>query len=243
MKNRKPIIGLNMDTTMIGGRLWHRIPENYINSIVKSGGVPRLFPIYYNDDFIIEQVEECDGFLFMGGDDYPANIYGMKPDEHEDPMLNDRAKFDLKLAKLVLKRNIPVIGICAGCQLINIVNNGKMILNIDGHGRGGDVYHSANIINDGILKKMFKTNKIRINSGHHQSINSNFVSSNLKITAMTDDGIVEAIEGVDDRFILGLQWHPERSDDEQQRKMIFDRFIDECKKNTEQFSKNIIKNL
>ncbi|MEA3500394.1 MAG: gamma-glutamyl-gamma-aminobutyrate hydrolase family protein [Candidatus Marinimicrobia bacterium] len=229
MKNSKPIIGINMDCTIKGDRLWYRIPENYINSIVEAGGVPRLFPIYYNEKFISEQINECNGFLFMGGGDYPAKYYEMESDSNEDPMLKQRADYDIKIANMVLNTKLPVLGICGGCQLINIVNGGKMILNIEGHGRGKDVYHSVNIVKDGILKDLFKKNKLRINSGHHQSIDQNFISKKLKITAMTDDGIVEAIEGINERFLLGLQWHPERSDDEEQRKIIFNRFIKECK--------------
>ncbi len=229
MKNSRPIIGINMDCMIKKGRLWHRIPENYIHSIVEAGGVPKLFPIYYNEKFMLEQIKQCDGFIFMGGDDYPAKYYKMKPDSKEDPMLKQRAEYDIEIAKMVLNEKLPILGICAGCQLINIVNDGKMILNVDGHGRGKDVYHSVNIVNNGILKDLFKKDKLRINSGHHQSIDPNFISDNLKITAITDDGVVEAIEGIGERFILGLQWHPERLDDEKQRKTIFNRFIKECK--------------
>ena len=229
MKKRKPIIGLNMDCSIRKDRLWHEIPENYVNAIVEAGGIPSLFPIFRDKKLITEQIKQCDGFLFMGGDDYPAKYFGMKSDSNEDPMLEQRADYDIKIAKMILNTKIPILGICGGCQLINIVKGGKMILNIEGHGKGKDVYHSVNIVKDGILKNLFKKDKLRINSGHHQAIDPNFISDELKITAMTDDGVVEAIEGIEERFILGLQWHPERSDDSVQRKTIFKRFINECK--------------
>lgn len=234
MKNGKPTIGINMDCTIKKGKVWYRIPENYVKAIVDYGGIPRLFPIYYDAEFIEEQIDDCDGFLFMGGDDYPARYFGMKPDSHEGPMIKERVEFDITLANLILKTSKPVLGICAGAQLINIVNGGKLILNIDGHGdglgKGKDVYHNVKIIEEGILKKLFGTDNFEINSGHHQSINPKFVSDNLKITAMSEDGIVEAIEGIEGRFLLGLQWHPERIKDLKQRKIIFDKFISECKK-------------
>ena len=212
MKNTKPVIGLNMVCSIRKSRLWYEIPESYINAISESGGVPRLFPIF-NDEIIKEQIKKCDGFLFIGGKDYPAKIYGMKSDSNEEPMLEQRTDYDIKIARMVLNTKLPVLGICGGCQLINIVKGGKMITHVDGHKGEKDIYHSVNITEDGILRKLFKREKLRVNSAHHQVIDPNFISNKLKITAMTDDGIVEAIEGIDNRFLLGLQWHPERIDD------------------------------
>ena len=133
-------------------------------------------------------------------------------------MLNRmRPHFDITFGKAVLKRQMPVLGICAGCQLLNIVSGGKLIQHLDNaveHRNG--VFHRAKILHDGFFARgagLSAGDELTVNSYHHQAVSPAAVGAGFKITAQAFDGSVEAIELEGARMVLGVQFHPERMDD------------------------------
>jgi gamma-glutamyl-gamma-aminobutyrate hydrolase PuuD len=158
----------------------------------------------------------ADGVLLIGGRDYDPADYGESP--HPETVMNRmRPHFDIAFGKAVLKREMPVLGICAGCQLLNIVSGGKLIQHLENaeeHRNG--VFHRAKILQDGFFARgagLSAGDEMTVNSYHHQAVSPAAVGAGFNITAQAFDGSVEAIEREGSRMVLGVQFHPERMND------------------------------
>jgi len=123
----RPIIGINMDVAEADGRQRLTLAADYVDAVVESGGQPRLIACLGLESLLREDVGGVDAFLFVGGADYPSSLYGEAPHEKAKPMSGRRAETDLLLARLVLERGIPALGICGGCQLLSIATGGKLV--------------------------------------------------------------------------------------------------------------------
>jgi putative glutamine amidotransferase len=136
----------------------------------------------------------------------------------------------------VLQQNnhMPVLGICAGPQLCTITLGGKLIQHVEGHIAHSNIRdreHTVTIRGGHIMKRMFGEKSITVNSNHHQAADPTHIGKGLQAVAYAEDGVVEAIECINpNRFVLGVQWHPERVRFDDQREKIFGRFIDAARK-------------
>ena len=164
--------------------------ENYLNKIIKYGGVPIII---YPSDKIDYILNKCDGILSPGGDDVD--------------------EYDKYIYKYTLDKDIPYLGICLGMQAMS--NN---LVDINNHYM---TYHQIYINSNSKLYQIYKKNKIIVNSRHKSKIVS---LKNHMISAISEDGVVEAIERIDKKFILGVQYHPEDLTDDK----IFEYFINSC---------------
>lgn len=231
----RPVIGLNMDFDAAQGPApsRYRVNADYVDRICEAGGLPLLIPCVNDEGFLKAYLGRVDGFLFTGGMDYPPEMYGESAHAKTKIMCSCRFSVDMFLAKEVLKTKIPVLGICAGMQLINIAYGGKLIQHLpdaEKHAQkspGVDNTHKVEITGGKILSGIFGRpgTQITVNSSHHQAVNTDFVSKGLCVSAKTENGVIEAIEAVSDRFLLGLQWHPERIKDKSHQQKIFSAFI------------------
>jgi gamma-glutamyl-gamma-aminobutyrate hydrolase PuuD len=215
-KNTPPVILLNMAVDVINGRENDVIISKYVERVSDSGAVPMLIPSIEKEQNIETLLDLADGVVFIGGRDYDARDFGEEP----HPMAGRnrlRPHFDIAFAKAVLKRQMPVLGICAGCQLLNIVTGGKLIQHLDNaEEHKGGVYHSARIISDGFFARAVNgkvQDEITVNSYHHQALHPEYLGENIKVTALGFDGTIEAVEIPGERMVLGVQFHPERMDD------------------------------
>ena len=166
-----------------------------------------LFPVLSNTQ-LETVVNICDGLLVTGRSiDVNPKYYGEKAIEAtnlKDYNLED--ELDFSLIKSFHKVNKPILGICAGIQAINVCFGGSLYQDIQNHSTKEELkVHSINIEKDSFLEKCYETNKIEVNSFHHQAINK--VAQNFKVTATSEDGMIESIEY---NKILGVQWHPEQ---------------------------------
>ncbi len=173
--------------------------------------------------FLKPYIDEVDGFLFQGGTD-------VSPLSYKTPFLNKkkwpgdryRDRFELYLMNLALKKQKPILGICRGCQLINVFFGGTLYQDIETEKpkaiqhRDADLYdslaHSVEIKKDSYFQNFYQEKSYRVNSIHHQAIKK--VGKDLKAIAhSSDDKIVEAIcyKDMKKQYILGVQWHPEFS--------------------------------
>lgn len=229
----KPIIGVNMD--VVGDKPQEAsISTPYTQAIIQAGGVPVLLPPMPADD-LATVMPTLDGIMMIGGDDYPAEIYGKPHHPRESNMQKDRTSFDLMLMKAVLNdKSMPFLGICAGCQAMNIVDGGTLVQDIPSlhpdskikhaspHGwQVGFNKHLVQFNKDSHLAKIFGCTSMSVVSSHHQCVDQ--PGKTLSVAARSEDGLTEAIEGPGDRFLIGVQWHPER-DFEADRK-LFEDFI------------------
>jgi putative glutamine amidotransferase len=236
---QQAVIGLNM--SMSAPHTFSLVTD-YPDALVEAGSIPCCLPAYAGQEQIKAALVMLDGFLFIGGKDYLPSHYGGREQPMAELMEGRRDAFDILLARVVLKETeLPVLGICGGAQLINIVMGGALVQDIASDwfsltGRKALAHregtrHSLTVVRDSMLWEITKQEKMNVNSYHHQAIHPRHLGVNLKVTAKSSDGVVEAIEYFPQppqagRFILGLQWHPERlfRKDELQ-KSIFHAFV------------------
>jgi putative glutamine amidotransferase len=229
----KPLIGINLDIKT-GPPEEARIQTTYTDAIVKSGGIPILLPPMPEAD-LAEVVRRLDGIMLIGGLDYCPSLYKETP--HHTVELADpkRQEFDLTLLRQALKQaNMPLLGVCAGAQLLNIELGGTLVQDVktsfaestvehstvDGW-KNGYNKHDVIVIRDSIIGGIYPQDRFPVPTSHHQSVKD--LGTGLKVTATADDGVIEAIELADSNFVVGVQWHPER--DYETNKPLFDRLI------------------
>ncbi|HPS40002.1 MAG TPA: gamma-glutamyl-gamma-aminobutyrate hydrolase family protein, partial [Candidatus Cloacimonadota bacterium] len=162
---------------------------------------------------------------------YPPRLYGEELHPKTEPMEMHRAISDKLLMELVMELDKPLLGICAGMQLINIFFGGKLIQHIDNLDyHFGEKYHPVRIGESHWLKKIFPTRKIITNSNHHQAVDPCHLGRDLTPVAFSPDGGIEALEHSRETMLLGIQWHPERITDLRHRKLIFDFLVAQANK-------------
>jgi len=225
----RPAIAVNSDLELdaVRGMLRIQLLAPYIDAVVEAGGFPVIVPPTLPPELLREHVARCDGMLFIGGPDYPPGWYGETPLPETKELHAARAASDRELIRAALARAVPILAICGGHQLLNLVCGGKLIqhlpraaAHIDGQ------RHQVTIRGGLLLREMFGESRIEVNSWHHQAVLPDAIGKGLVVTARADDGTIEALEGTNPgQFLLGVQWHPERHYDMEHRRRIFGAFI------------------
>ncbi len=218
----KPLIGINLDL-QDGLPYKYSIRFDYVDAIQQAGGVPILLPHLQGDD-LSALLKKLQGILLIGGDDYSPALYGEKPHHTLEPIHPLREKFDLELAKQVLySKKMPVLGICGGSQLMNIVLGGSLIQDIPSNVPGSKITHSSSgknnthlvyLEDESKLAEIYNQTTLHVPTSHHQSVKK--LGIGIKAAAHAEDGIIEAIELTEHSFAIGVQWHPERDYDNNQ---------------------------
>lgn len=215
-RGMKPVIGI---TTFDGsGKGYHRINTNYINAVFEAGGIPVTIPVIYDEKDYDDYLNILDGIIFSGGGDILPLFYNENPIKEVKEVARERDIYELGLFKRAYERKLPILGICRGMQIMNVALGGSLYQDIYaeikdclGHQPTGisvnDFYHSINIKKDTIFHEIFQCEEMSINSNHHQSVKD--LGDNLIVSAVAEDGVIEVIEGVDERFLMGVQFHPE----------------------------------
>ncbi len=212
----KPIIGIS--TGYDFDDKTYMLKENYIMSILKAGGVPIMLPAVTEFDIIQSYTESCDAVVLSGGGDAHPSYWGELPDKELGEVNPLRDVFEIELARNMIKNRKPVLGICRGCQIINIADGGSIYQHLAGklmHQQKAPrnyAFHVVFIQKDSKLAALLKTEQIKVNSFHHQAVK--IPGQNMKIAACAPDGTIEAIEfNGPNQFVVGIQWHPECMED------------------------------
>lgn len=247
----KPLIGVTINYSYddeigklahLGGpkQEWQLLANDYIKAIEKGGGIPIILPIYNDISNVESIINILDGILFSGGNDINPYYYNENFSEKIGTIVPERDIQELTLMKKILtETRIPVLGICRGHQLLNIACGGSLYQDMISAGLQEHFFlsspmnyaiHKVNISENSKYKNIFSSLKIDVNSYHHQAIKK--LGENIVAIAHDDKGIIEAIELIDDdRFVLGVQWHPETLVDNYEDQLnIFRTFIRACKK-------------
>lgn len=243
MKHR-PKIGITTRLDLTNRRFY--LGRDYAEAVECFGAIPVLIPLIPEKSYIENLCESLDGILLPGNDsDVDPLIYGEEPHKNLGNVIPEKDRTDLLILEKADKLNLPVLAICYGMQILNVYRGGSLIQDIDSqiensikHEQGQPLErnsHSLKIQQKTKLVRLITKNKLKmdnfkVNSHHHQSVKS--IGENLSANAFATDGVIEGIEDDrKDRFVLGVQWHPElswKTDDFS--KCIFEQFVNECSK-------------
>jgi putative glutamine amidotransferase len=178
---------------------------DYARGVLEAGGLPVHLPLDARPELFADRL---DGVLFSGGADIDARHYGEAGSEHNDAVEPERDDFELNLFKAVAQREIPVLGICRGIQLINVASGGTLHQHVPAHAGFSEppatLLHSIDVLPDSVLGSIYGEHH-QVNSLHHQTLDR--VADGFRITAQ-HDGSVEGIEH-ESMPIVAVQWHPE----------------------------------
>ena len=212
----RPVIGITANFTDDKAT----IAQAYYRSVLAAGGVPLLIPPYPEREALIETLSHIDALLLTGGADIDPRYMGEEPDFSLLHSINPtRDEQELLLARLADARCMPILGICRGVQAIATAFGGSVhqdmyaalgtqLLNHDQEPvERGVATHDVMIVPGSLLYRVFGKECLAVNTFHHQSINR--VPVGFEVVATSPDGVIEGIEAVDGRSILGVQWHPE----------------------------------
>ena len=221
----RPLIGI---TTDFDGERFYLKP-GYVEAVAQAGGVPVLIPA------VLENIPEysgiIDGLLIPGGDDIDPSYYGESQLFELRPASRQRTDFEIRLFREIIKTGKPVLGICYGMQLINVALGGSLYQDIEAQFGQGALNHRKEheidmsggpLINRTGGRASLGQGRHMVNSSHHQAVKA--LGSGLDAGAVSDDGVVEALYMKDYRFLLGVEWHPERLGDKLSDE-IFSLFI------------------
>ncbi len=193
------------------------LAQGYYMSVLEAGGTPVVIPSYDNEKALVSILDTLDGLVLSGGADIDPDYLGEEP--LDCISVNPRRDAqELVLVRLAVERQIPILGICRGIQMLTAALGGKLYQDIKTqHGRPciehsqtiarGLPSHDVKIEKDSLLHSLMGTETLAVNSFHHQAVKE--VPQGFRVTAMSEDGIIEGMESTTFRPILGIQWHPE----------------------------------
>jgi putative glutamine amidotransferase len=232
MKNgaKRPLIGVTLDAEKPGGYSkfpWYAARENYFSAVAEAGGLPVALP--HDPDQAEDYLDRIDGLVITGGAFDVDPTYYNGGDRHETVNTKDRrTQFEFAITQGALKRNLPVLGICGGQQLLHVVLGGRLIQHIPdtvadalAHEQPNprdQAGHKVSIAVGTKLHEIVGTAELPVNSAHHQAAAD--MPKGVVINARAPDGVIEGIEAPAYRFCLGVQWHPEFSISEGDRKIM-----------------------
>lgn len=230
----KPIIGIPCRYNWNNN--YYELRETYPEAIYAAGGIPIILPLIPEPDYIDAMINHVDAICLSGAiSDVDPLRYGQEPKQGLGPVVPKRDDLDTMLMNVAEERRLPILAICFGIQSLNVYRGGTLIQDINSEIKGslkhmqGDLFyrpsHSISITEGSLLARLAANNKTFVNSHHHQAVD--IVGKNLEPIAWAADGIVEAvIDPRPDRFVLGVQWHPEVGWQNDQLSLnIFQHFI------------------
>lgn len=213
---RQPIIGITGNF----GEKGCELAEGYYRSILEAGGVPMIIPPYEDKEALLSALDHIDGLLLSGGGDINPLYLGEEPSPALHSINPKRDLPELMLVRLAYDRQIPMLGICRGIQVMVAALDGKLhqdiateLPNVKLLKHSQDLpreyaSHHVTIEGGSVLEQIFQGEKeLFVNSFHHQAVAS--PGSHLKVSALASDGVIEAVESNEHKSIVGVQWHPE----------------------------------
>ncbi len=207
---------------------------SYVRAIQNAGGLPVIVPALESEELQAEYLKRLDGLVLIGGWDIPPAAYGEEPHPTTEEMPTVRWQWEHRLIEKWLESQKPLLGVCLGAQMTNVVTGGTLIQDIPSE-VGKDVVHRGEklawhrvTIQPGTrLHHVLGVDEMTVTSSHHQAAER--IGRGLVVAARSDDRVVEAMETPGDTWRIFLQWHPERMDESHQEK-IFGALVRACTK-------------
>jgi gamma-glutamyl-gamma-aminobutyrate hydrolase PuuD len=229
----RPLVGI---TTYVEPASWGHwqldaalIPYDYVRAVERAGARAMLVPP--STDGIEETLDALDGIVFSGGADVDPETYGAEAHSETNGTRPERDAGELALLQAALARDMPVLAVCRGFQILNVARGGDLEQHVpdrvgsEAHRevKGEFSEHGVRVENDSRLGSLLGGEVSGVKSHHHQGVGE--VGDGLVEVAWADDGTVEGLEDPERRFALGVLWHPEAGDDAR----LFDALVEEAR--------------
>lgn len=234
---RQPLIGITTFQRLNdNGQITDSLGAAYVHAVLQAGGLPVLLPPHIPADQAPTLLERLDGVLLSGGADIDPARFGGKPHPRVYDIDPERDELEIRLVQLASERDVPLLGICRGVQVINVALGGGLYTDIADQLPGAikhDYYpnyprdhiaHTVQVSDGTRLAAIIGAGEIGVNSLHHQGIDR--LAPGLQPAACAPDGLIEAVELPGHRFGLGVQWHPESIPDASSSPPLFRALIE-----------------
>jgi len=217
--NSAPLVGITLDSEQAGDWSkypWYAVRQNYCAAVAEAGGLPILLP--HEPAQAEAYLDRIDALLITGGAfDVDPALFGADKRHASVTTKDRRTDFEAAITRGALARDLPLLGICGGQQLLNVVLGGSLIQHIPdevadalAHEQPNprhEAGHAVALSGDGLLQSICRSAEMPVNSAHHQAVKD--VGPGVVVNAVAPDGVIEGIEAPAYRFCLGVQWHPE----------------------------------
>jgi putative glutamine amidotransferase len=218
---RRPVIALTPDVadgTELSPFSKAELKASYTDAVVRAGGLPIILPVTDDQSMVEAYLDRVAGVVVTGGAfDVPPSLYGEASREGLGPLKPQRTEFELMVIKTALAKQLPLLGICGGMQLLNVAYGGTLIQDIAREMPSARLHeqkhvrtqpqHPVEVKEGSVLADCVGKGQLMVNSTHHQAIKT--LGAGLLASAHAPDGIIEAIEHRGPGFVVGVQWHPE----------------------------------
>lgn len=233
----KPLIGITTYVVPAKWSYWDQeaalVPAAYVQAVQQAGG--RAFLVPPAEDAVEETLDGLDGLVFSGGSDLDPELYGQEAHEETLGIVRDRDEAELALLEGALERDMPVLAICRGSQVLNVARGGDLLQHLPDvvgdekhkHTPGVFADHDVDLV-AGTRVQSLLGDRAPVKSHHHQGFGR--LGEGLRESARADDGTVEAVEDPSQRFALGVLWHPEAGED----LALFQGLVDEARRYAEE---------
>jgi gamma-glutamyl-gamma-aminobutyrate hydrolase PuuD len=228
----RPVVGITTYAEEARWGVWQApaalIPLAYVRSVERAGGRPLLVPP--SDDAVEETLDALDGILFSGGSDLDPALYDAERHPETNGVRVERDRAELALLQGALERDMPVLAVCRGVQVLNVARGGDLVQHLpetvghENHRHTPGVYadHEVEVTPESRLGALLG-DRAPVKSHHHQGIGR--VGAGLTEVAWAEDGTVEGVEDPSRRFAVGVLWHPEEGEDA----ALFAALVDEAR--------------
>jgi gamma-glutamyl-gamma-aminobutyrate hydrolase PuuD len=211
----RPLVGITAYGERARYGVWDNesvlLPRTYPDVVVAAGGVPVLLPPFPES---AAAVDRLDAVVLAGGPDVGPDRYGAEPHPRTGAPRPDRDAAELAVLHRALERGIPVLGVCRGAQVLNVGLGGTLVQHVpdvvghDGHNPSPGVFGTVEVaLEPGTRVSAALGSVATVRCHHHQALDR--LADGLVVTGRADDGLVEAVELEGDRWVVGVQWHPE----------------------------------
>jgi gamma-glutamyl-gamma-aminobutyrate hydrolase PuuD len=216
----RPVVGITSYVVPARFGAWDvesaLIPYEYVQAVERAGG--RALVVPPSEDGVEETLDAVDGLIFSGGDDLDPGLYGQEAHAETKGIRPERDRGELALLRGALERDLPVLAICRGSQLLSVALGGELVQHLpevvghEGHKEVAGTFSDHEVeIEAGTRLAGLIGDRAPVKSHHHQGFGS--LGDGLTASARDEDGLVEAVEDPSRRFALGVLWHPEAGED------------------------------
>src|SRR5438105_30602 len=229
----RPIVGITTDIQLAAFGAWEEesalVPTDYVRAVERAGGRPLLVPP--SDEGVEETLDLLDGLVLSGGSDLDPALYGHDPHPETKGVLPERDRAELALLHGALERDMPMLAVCRGSQVLNVGLGGDLVQHLpdvvghDEHKHTPGEYADHDVsLEPGTRLETLLGDRAPVKSHHHQGFGR--LGSGLREAAYAPDGTLEALEDPGRRFALGVLWHPEAGEDTR----LFEAFVEEARR-------------